>query len=215
MKESLLREVEELDKKYFGARSITQLVSALDAQVCSMKKEPTTANVRKQLGDILFVVTSISRNRHWELDELLEEVIVKLKNRKADRHYYEAHITIEPVFDARYAEFSKLCTKYKFRAATLLMQKRKTETPVRSTNDAFCTGRGLSRSDLEDRMVGLVSALTKAGFHVWRYKTESTLLDSRYDDTLFPLERQKLPDKERTPRAPAEGALGGRKEFLK
>ena len=211
MKESLLREVENIDKKYFGARTATQLISALDAQVRSMKKEPTTANVRKQLGDVLFVVTSISRNQQWDLDELLEEVLVKLRNRKANRHYYEGHITIEPVFDARYLEFSKLCTKYKFRAATLLMQKRKTETAVRSANDAFCTGRGLSRSDLEDRMVGLVGTLKEAGFQVWRYKTESTLLDSRYDDTLFPLDKQRLPDKERIPRAPAEGALEGRK----
>lgn len=212
MKETLLKEVEKLDKEYFGTRPLPRLIAALSAQVDSMAKEPTSVNVRKQTGDALFVIVSIARNMGWDLDELLDEVIVKVKNRKESRHYYEAHVTIEPVFGKRLEEFKRICSTFQFHVATLLMQKRKTATPARSTNDAFCTGRSISRSDIEDRMFGLVRALKNAGFEVWRWKTESTLTDSRYDDSLFPLHKEKLPEKERNPRAPAAGALSGRKK---
>ena len=212
MKESLLREVEALDKEYFGPRALPRLISALVAQVMSMKKEPTYANTRKQLGDALFVIVSIARNLNWDLDELLEEVIIKVKNRKECRHYYEAHVTIEPVFDERHKAFTIVCKRYQFHVATLLMQKQKTATPTRSGNDAFCTGRSISYSDIKDRMFELVGALKDAGFDVHRYKIESTLLDSRYDDAEFPLSEATLPDKERLPRAPAEGALSGKKK---
>ncbi len=211
MKEESLREVETLDRDYFGKRPLPRLISALMAQIVSMQKEPTTVNVRKQLGDTLFVAVSIARNMGWDLDELLEEVIVKVKNRKAERHYYEAHVTIEPVFDERHACFTAICNKYDFHVATLLMQKRKTATPTRSLNDAFCTGRSISYSDIEDRMLLLVEELSTLGFDVHRYKIESTLLDSRYNDKKHRLNKGRIPEKERTPRAPADGALAGRK----
>lgn len=212
MNEKLLHQVEKLDKEYFGPRTLPQLISALDAQVRSMKKESTFTNVRKQLGDALFVIVSIARNKKWDLDELLEDVITKLMNRMQDRHYYEAHITIEPVFGERHAKFRSLCVEHKFSPATLLMQKRKSDTPERSQNDAFCTGRSISYSDIEDRMLGLLGALESSGFQVWRYKIESTLLDSRHGDELYPLKLEKLPQKEKEPRAPAVGALSGRKK---
>ena len=62
MKEKLLKKVEKLDKEYFGNRSLERLISALVAQAESMKKEPTVANVRKQAGDILFVIVALARN---------------------------------------------------------------------------------------------------------------------------------------------------------
>jgi len=170
-----------------------------------------TGHECKQLGDILFILAALARNKDWELEELLEEAVVKLENRRAARHYYEAHVTIEPVFGDTHEVFRRIAKAYKFHVATLLMQKRKEETPTMSKNDAFCTGRSVSYSDMKDRMLALVSTLTKAGFLVHRYKIESTLLDSRHDDSIFPLPIDKLPEKERNPRAPAEGALSGRR----
>ena len=215
MKQELIERVGELDEQYFKHRSLLRLVSALCAQTESMKKEPTLANVRKQLGDVLFVSISLARNMQWGLDELLEDVIVKVTNRQNDRHYYEAHVTIEPVFDGRREEFGRICVAHEFRAAELLMKKRKRDTATRSQHDAFATGRSISRSDIEDRMFALVQTLLENNFVVWRYKIESTLLDSRYDDSRSPLQKEKLPEREKNPRAPADGALTGRKPLKK
>jgi hypothetical protein len=210
MNESLLHRVERLDKESFGDRGLAELLSALDHQIDSVRKEPTDVNVRKQIGDILFILVSLARNKEWELEELLEEAVVKMENRRAARHYYEAHVTINPVFGMDHEVFKKIAKAYKFHVATLLLQKRKEETPEKSKNDAFATGRSVSYSDMEDRMLGLVKALSAAGFLVHRYKIESTLLDSRHDDSAFPLELERIPEKERNPKAPADGALAGR-----
>ncbi len=93
--------------------------------------------------------------------------------------YYEAHVTIEPVFDGRLEEFKTACSDFGFRAAELLMKKRKEDTPERSSYDTFCTGRSKDYSDLHTRMVNLVSKLNVLSFQVWRYKLEATLLDVR------------------------------------
>lgn len=211
MNEELLKKVEELDKEYFGARTLEQFMSALLAQIESIKKEPTTVNTRKQVGDILFITVSLARNMKWGLEELLQEVVRKVENRRADRHYYEAHVTIDPVFDDRLKQFETIARAHGFRVATLLMQKRKEATPERGVNDSFCTGRSISYSDIKDRMLALLTALREDGFRVWRYKIESTLLDSRYDDGAFQLDQREIPEKEMKPQAPASGALSGRK----
>jgi len=125
------------------------------------------------------ILTALARNKGWELNDLLEEAVVKLENRRSARHYYEAHVTFDPVFGELHEVFRRIAKAYKFHVATLLMQKRKEDTPEMSKNDAFCTGRSVSYSDMEDRMLALVRVLTKAGFLVHRYKIESTLLDSR------------------------------------
>lgn len=91
--------------------------------------------------------------------------------------YYEAHITVEPVFEERHARFVEVCRKYRFRVATLLMQKRKDDTPERSKDDSFCTGRDVMYDDLKGRTLDLVAALVRDGFKVWRYKIEAALLD--------------------------------------
>ncbi len=211
MNEELLKKVEELDKEYFGARSLNQFMSALLAQIHSIKKEPTTVNTRKQVGDILFIIVSLARNMKWDLEELLREVVEKVENRRTDRHYYEAHVTVDPVFDDRLKRFEQIAKLHGFRVANLLMQKRKVDTPERSVNDSFCTGRSISYSDIKDRMLALLEALREDGFRVWRYKIESTLLDSRYDDAEFQLDHREIPEKEKSPTAPALGALAGRK----
>lgn len=212
MKEETLRKVEELDREYFGNRSLGRLVRAISAQVESMEKDRSLANVHKQAGDLLFVLVALARNNSWDLDELLEGAVQKLEYRRCTRHYYESHVTIEPVFEERLELLRKIGPEYGFHVATLLMKKRPQDTAERSQNDSFCTARGISYSDLKDRTIDFVKRLQDEGFTAWRYKIESTLLDSRYDDSLLPLDRKSLPEKERNPRAPADGALPGRHE---
>jgi hypothetical protein len=101
--------------------------------------------------------------------------------------YYEAHVTVEPVFDERLEQFSELCKKYQFRAADLLMKKRKNDTPARSSFDSFCTGRSNIQSELFDRMIGLLDDLKNSDFKVYRYKIEAALFDSKIDDSAFKL----------------------------
>ena len=116
--------------------------------------------------------------------------------------YFEAHVTLEPVDGERLEFLSELCGRYRFHVASLLMKNRDTGTLERSSNDSFTTGRSLELGELTVRMLALMSALHKSGFHIWRYKIEETLLDSRYDDAAYPLERSTLPEKERNPRPP-------------
>lgn len=93
---------------------------------------------------------------------------------------YEAHITIEPVFDERLAEFTNLCKLYGFRAAKLLMQKTRADTATRSSRDSFCTGHGNDYDEILLRGRKLVNALRQIGMIVWRFKIEEILLDERY-----------------------------------
>jgi hypothetical protein len=93
--------------------------------------------------------------------------------------YYESHVTIEPVFEARLEEFKELCMKFNFHVAKLLMQKNREETPSRSSKDSFCTGHSKDFTDLNRRMMGLVSILKNHKFSVYRYKIEAVLIDVR------------------------------------
>lgn len=213
MKQETLEIARRIDEAYFGNRSIEQLLAVLFSQVESLRREPTITNSQVQTGDILFVLVAMARNLGWDLNQLLQDTITKIENRRRNRHYYEAHVTIEPIFGKRLDEFRAVCAEFGFHVATLLMQKRKKDSPKRSKNDSFCTGRSISYSDMETRMLRLVAALQAHGFQVWRYKIESTLLDSRYDDSKLPLNKDVIPEKETSPRAPADGALAGRSRY--
>jgi len=200
----------DLDEKYFGDLTLERSVEVINSQSESMLPGSTKTNVYEQTGDLLFALVSLARNQNWNLERLLRDATNKIERRRSARHYYEAHVTVEPVFEERLEEFKIICHDYKFRVANLLMQKRSADTEERSKNDSFCTGRGISYTDIRKRMLILVDRLEKEGFKVWRYKIESTLLDSRYDDTERPLDKESLPDKERDPKPPADGALAGR-----
>lgn len=118
------------------------------------------------------------------------------------KHYFEAHVTIEPVFDddePRYLladvdlsdgtpsdldVLKSVAREFKFKVADLLMQKRKRGTQERSKDDTFCTGRSKDLEDLKDRTAGLVRRLTEFGYEVWRYKIEDTILDSKINDEM-------------------------------
>lgn len=98
------------------------------------------------------------------------------------RLYYEAHVTIEPVFDGDLEKVSRIAAHHGFRVADLLMQKRKDDTPERSAKDTFCTGHSRDLDDITGRTRLLVIDLMGNGWKVWRYKIEDTVLDSRHDD---------------------------------
>lgn len=98
--------------------------------------------------------------------------------------YFECHVTIEPVFDEKLALVTELAKGRHFRVADLLMRKRKEDTPERSKFDTFCTGHSKDYDDLSVRMQLLIDDLESAGFKVWRYKIENTLMDSKYSDVL-------------------------------
>ena len=72
-------------------------------------------------------------------------------NRDISDLYYEAHITIEPVFDDERIFASNLCKPYGFKLADLLMKKRKQDTEERSSSDTFITGHSKSYKDIAER----------------------------------------------------------------
>ena len=97
--------------------------------------------------------------------------------------YYEAHVTVEPVFGERYTRFEEICKAYKFKAAILLLQKDRASTEIRSNKDSFATGHGRAYDELEARARELVYALRNNEFEVWRLKIEACVLDEKYDRT--------------------------------
>lgn len=97
------------------------------------------------------------------------------------RLYYEAHVTIEPVFGDRLFYARVIAEKHKFKVADLLMKKREEDTEERSKKDTFITGHGKQFEDIVSRLNALVAELRAEGYKVWRYKIEDTLLDSRHD----------------------------------
>lgn len=210
LSENIISQSAELDENYFGDVTLERSVEVINSQAESMLPGSTKSNVYEQAGDLLFALVSLARNQNWNMERLLQDAINKVERRRSSRHYYEAHVTVEPVFEDRLEQFKVICHDYKFRVANLLMQKRREDSEERSKNDSFCTGRGISYTDTKKRMLALVERLEKEGFKVWRYKIESTLLDSRYDDSERPLDKEGLPEKERDPRPPADGALSGR-----
>lgn len=98
--------------------------------------------------------------------------------------YYEVHVTIEPVFDDQLDEVKRIAQSNKFKVADLLMQKRKTDKAERSKYDTFLTTRCQEYMEAVDRVRDVVDELKHAGYKVWRYKIEDTILDSQIEDVL-------------------------------
>lgn len=99
--------------------------------------------------------------------------------------YYEAHVTLDPVFDDDLAKLKQLATAHHFRVADLFMQKRREDTPERSKFDAFTTARATSYDDLRLRSTCFADACHAAGFKVRRLKIEAALLDIHYVDAHY------------------------------
>jgi hypothetical protein len=100
------------------------------------------------------------------------------------KHYYEAHVTIEPVFDGRLETAKLVAEGWKFKVADLLMKKREADTETRSSKDTFMTSHSKELEDITNRTIEVVRQLKLKGFKVWRYKIEDTVLDSRIQDEL-------------------------------
>ena len=100
------------------------------------------------------------------------------------KHYLEAHITIEPVFDTKLLRAKHLAEVHGFKIADLLMKKRTEDTEERSSKDTFMTTHSKLLCDIKSRTEKLVIDLKLAGFKVWRYKIEDIVMDSRIDDEL-------------------------------
>lgn len=77
------------------------------------------------------------------------------------KYYYEAHVTIDPVFDDRREAAHLVANKYQFKLAKLLMDKGLSKL------DTFMTGHAKNLTELQTRLVGLVNHLHDAGFVVW------------------------------------------------
>lgn len=100
------------------------------------------------------------------------------------RLYFESHVTIDPVFDARRDAAEALARKHRFRMAKLIMRKREGDDEVPHEDDAFMTARHKSLLAIRNYTSNLVRDLRDHGFVVRRYKIEDTLLDSNHGDTL-------------------------------
>ncbi len=93
--------------------------------------------------------------------------------------YFEAHVTLDPVFGSTRERLAEVAKVYGFRVADLLMRKTAGGPAVPSAEDAFMTARSVRYDDIRERTVGVVQALQRAGFSVRRYKVENTLVDSK------------------------------------
>lgn len=98
----------------------------------------------------------------------------------ANGHYFEAHVTLDPVQEKAELELlDRLCSAFDFKRANLLMQKTST-----APKDAFCSARSTSLTSLTRDVEAFVQHLKQNNFVVRRYKIESTLIDSRHHDEL-------------------------------
>lgn len=95
------------------------------------------------------------------------------------KHYYEAHVTLDPVFGFQRDRADRIATECKFKLAKLFMVKG-----IAHDGDTFLTAHGKELWEIKARTEDVVHALRGAGFVVRRYKIEDTVLDSRIADEL-------------------------------
>lgn len=107
----------------------------------------------------------------------------RLGNEKRKMQKFEAHVTVEPLFNERRKQFEEICGRHGYKAANLVMIKKEgAATP--SNRDTFCTGYGDAVSDMKFVLRKFVPELRKAGIKVWRYKIEAIIVDSKFKDEL-------------------------------
>jgi len=95
------------------------------------------------------------------------------------KHYFEAHVTIDPVVGADRDNVEEIAHCNQFKLARLLMARG-----LPSTLDTFMTGHATQLDLLTLRLRSLVASLRASGYKVRRYKIEDTVLDSRVADEL-------------------------------
>lgn len=104
-------------------------------------------------GVILVLVTHIQAKVHLAVQILQVVHRIKMKSKL----YYEAHVTVEPVFEEQYQLLKKISEQYNFRIADLLMKKRDSDTPERSKYDTSMTGHGTDLDDMKGRLTMLIT----------------------------------------------------------
>ena len=112
----------------------------------------------------------------------VQKTVADVLERNTAKLYFEAHVTIEPVFGRGLNLAKAISEKYNFKVAELLMKKRENDTPQRSRCDTFMTGHAKHLDELKGRMVGLIAELRLHGFKVRRAKVENTVMDTRNCD---------------------------------
>jgi len=112
------------------------------------------------------------------------DALLRLMQKLPRWHYYEAHVTIEPPKDELdIKDVRRLAATHDFRVAKLLMERD--GRLVDHDKDMFCSARSQERQDILDRTLAFVRDLMAFGFSVYRYKIESTLVDSREDMSML------------------------------
>ena len=96
---------------------------------------------------------------------------------------FEAHVTVEPLQGQLKEHFDRVCQCNGFKPANLVMIKEDgSSTP--SNQDTFCTARGNSVSELKQLIYSLAGDLDNLRIKIWRYKIESIIIDSKFNDEL-------------------------------
>lgn len=131
--------------------------------------EETLASIKRGLDDI-------KAGRVTDGPEVFRQLKTNL--------YFEAHVTLEPVFDTRLERLKEIAKQYHFRVADLVMQKNAADAGTPHGKDSFCTSRSKEWRVIESRTRYFVNALMSEGFKVYRYKIENTLVDSKITDAM-------------------------------
>lgn len=107
--------------------------------------------------------------------------------------YYEAHVTVDPVFEDRLSRLKETCRTCGFRVADLIMRKGPNGPDEKANEDSFATARSDEWEDIRERTMTLVKFLKFNRFTVRRYKIELAIVDSKLHDqwTLLPNANQK------------------------
>jgi hypothetical protein len=95
-----------------------------------------------------------------------------------DTIYYEAHVTFEPIFDEDTLEIAKnLAASAGYKVADLYMLNHEA-----SRKDTFMTKHSKDYDALATSIILVVDLFKDISVECLRYKIESVVLDSRYED---------------------------------
>jgi len=96
--------------------------------------------------------------------------------------YYEAHVTIDPVFGEQRENAMLIAERHGFRLAELIMRKNLDDDAHMAKDDTFMTGRSRDLAYLTVNLQRLVKDMQDEGYSVRRYKIEDCIVDSQLMD---------------------------------
>lgn len=101
---------------------------------------------------------------------------------KPNWHYYEAHLNLGPMDDILAEGLPEVLTKIGFKTTDIV------NMPVAGLESeeftVILTTKDSKLAILTERVSDSVNLLSGLGYNVQRYKIESTIYDSKYEDTL-------------------------------